>query len=256
MSTKEKAGLHSGHRERLRNKIRKFGLAGLEEHEQLEYMLYAYIPRKDTNPVAHELLLTFGSLHKVLDAKPEALASVRGMTENAALFLSSLPAFFTSYLQSEKLKRIENVQEVARYVMAEIGAKSEESFLMVCLDEKGYHIKTVSFSSEKKTAVHFEREKVVAAAVQCNAKIVVLAHNHPSGNLVPSESDIRSTNRIAQALQVVGIHLADHIIVADGEYYSMKAHGCMVEPVNLDHSPEKLAEDIFRWKEQVTELDL
>ena len=56
MPTEKRPSRHEGHRERLRNRVRTYGIGSLEEHEQLEYILYAFIPRKDTNPIAHDLI--------------------------------------------------------------------------------------------------------------------------------------------------------------------------------------------------------
>ena len=254
MTERKATGAHEGHRERLRNKIRKYGLEALEEHEQLEYLLYAFIPRKDTNPIAHELIDTFGSLRNVLDASPKDLAAVRGMTENAALFLSSVPALHASYLNSDKQKEVKNIRDAAERFMATIGTKSRECLAVMCLDERGYHVKTVTFSSDKRNSIRLDRDKIVASCVHCGAKIVLLSHNHPGGTLSPSEDDVAATNRIAQALRMVGIHLADHIIVSDREYYSMHAHGCLVEPVDVDGSYDRFAEDLIRWRKEVSRL--
>ena len=66
---------------------------------------------------------------------------------------------------------------------------------------------------------------MVETALAANATTVVLAHNHPSGIAVPSNEDVQTTRRIAAALQTVEIHLADHIVVADGDYVSMVQSG-------------------------------
>ena len=63
-----KKQVHDGHRERMRDRIRKSGLSTLQEHEMLEYLLYAFVPRKDTNEIAHALIDRFGSFSGVLNA--------------------------------------------------------------------------------------------------------------------------------------------------------------------------------------------
>lgn len=248
-----KAGeaLHAGHRTRLRSRVRKYGLDSLEEHEQLEYLLYPFIPRKDTNPIAHALLSTFGSLRRVLDATPTDLAAVKGMTENAALFLSTLPSLYTTYLNSEKQKEVKGIRDAAERFIALIGAKDKEYFAVMCLDERGYLLKMTAQTSSVRNKVAFDRNKVVSTCVQCGAKIVLISHNHPGGSLSPSDDDITATNRLAQSLRVLGMHLADHIIVSDREYYSLSAYGCIVEPVDIDRPPDQFAEDLLRWKENV-----
>ena len=214
---KEGQALHAGHRARLRSRVKKYGLDSLEEHEQLEYLLYAFIPRKDTNPIAHALLSAFGSFRRVLDASPADLAAVKGMTENAALFLSALPSIYTTYLNSEKQKEVKGIRDAAERFIALIGAKDKEYFAVMCLDEKGYLLKMAEHTSSARSKVAFDRNKVVAACVQCDAKIVLISHNHPGGSLTPSDEDVAATNRLAQSLRVLGVRLADHIIVSDKE---------------------------------------
>ena len=67
--------------------------------------------------------------------------------------------------------------------------------------------------------------RIVETALATNATSVVLAHNHPSGLAIPSGEDIQTTRRVAMALETVEILLADHIIVADGDFVSMVESG-------------------------------
>lgn len=248
------AGIHDGHRERLRNKIRKFGFECLEDHEKLEYLLFSFIPRRDTNAIAHELIATFGSYKKVLDSNPDLLLSVKGMTENAALFLSILPDAFSTYLLAEKETKLTTPVACAQEIIARIGRKREEYFLALYLDESCGILKAEIETSAKKKSVSINRDKLVATAVQCHASYVVLGHNHPNGDLTPSETDIDATNRIGQALGMVGIQLGDHIIVCENEYYSMKLHGEIVDPVNLNDSLNQFAQNLIRRENDVNRL--
>lgn len=250
------AGVHDGHRERLRKRIEKYGLESLEDHEKLEYLLYSFIPRRDTNPIAHELIYTFGSYKKVLDAEVEQLASVKGMTENAALFLHSLPDAFSAYLLSEKEKKLVDIRSCAEYLIARIGRKKEEHFAVLYLNDADELIKADEFTTSGRRSVTIERDKLVATAVQCKAKCVVVGHNHPSGNLAPSDADIESTNRLVQALGMVGIKFGDHLIVSYNEYYSMKLHEHLVDPVDLSGSINQFAQSLLRRENDVERLKL
>ena len=91
-------GVHSGHRQRLRERFLNGGLDGMEDHTVLELLLCYAIPRKDVNALAHELLRQFGSLSAVLDADQSALEQVPGMGENAAALLRLIPAMNRRYL--------------------------------------------------------------------------------------------------------------------------------------------------------------
>ena len=82
--------IHSGHRQRMRQRFLKNGLEGLNDHEILELLLYYCIPRQDTNPYAHRLIERFGSLTGVLRAQEKELMEVEGIGENTAFYLNLL----------------------------------------------------------------------------------------------------------------------------------------------------------------------
>ena len=86
----EKESIHADHRQRMRERIAHGGIEGLSDHEVLEYLLYPFIPRKDTNVIAHELIERFSSLDGVAHATPAMLRQIKGITENAVLFLSCM----------------------------------------------------------------------------------------------------------------------------------------------------------------------
>lgn len=75
----------------MRDRVRVSGTESMQDHELLEYILFAFVPRRNTNEMAHALMERFGSFADVLNADAEELDKVQGMTGNAALFLSVLP---------------------------------------------------------------------------------------------------------------------------------------------------------------------
>ncbi|MEG2273811.1 MAG: hypothetical protein RSC44_00605, partial [Clostridia bacterium] len=81
--------VHDGHRDRMRKRIVDGGIDCLQSHEILEYILFSFVPRKDTNVIAHALISEFGSLAAVFNADAERLEKVEGVSPNAALFLST-----------------------------------------------------------------------------------------------------------------------------------------------------------------------
>ena len=250
------AGIHDGHRERLRSRVRRSGLESLADHEKLEYLLYPFIPRRDTNPIAHELLATFGTFKNVLDAEIADLAAVKGMTENAAVYLHTLPEVMSAYILSEKGSRIQGTRDSAEYMIARIGGRKEEHFLVIYLEEGGRILMTEEISTNRRREVVVDRDRIVRNAVKYGAKYVVLGHNHPNGTIAPSEEDVEATNRIVQALGVVNIKLGDHLIVSGCEYYSMQLQGDIVDPIKLDGPLYQFAENLVRRENEVKRLSI
>ena len=110
--------MHSGHRQRMRERIEKNGLDSLADHEVLEVLLYYVQPRVNTNQQAHRLMKKFGSLSAVLNADVTALMEVEGIGEKSALFLSSLSEISRRYMidSFEHRKKPVSLQDLTDYM--------------------------------------------------------------------------------------------------------------------------------------------
>lgn len=212
---------HGGHRERMREKYIKYGLDIFEPHEVLEIMLFYAVPRVDTNPLAHRLINTFGSLSAVLDADVNQLMEA-GLSKNAAVFLNMIPELSRIYLEDKRAKR----QIITRYMLGEffkskfIG-RTEEYIIALYLDAKGKELSCSVVSSGSFSAASVPFDKIINMALVCKAKSVAIAHNHPSGSVLPSEKDIDVTFLLMEKLKAMDIKLLDHIIIAGEEYLSV-----------------------------------
>ena len=113
-------------------------------------------------------------------------------------------------------------EECGDYLLPRFDKERNEVVYILCLDGKCKVIdcKKVGEGSINSAGVPIRR--VVELALNLNATFVVLAHNHPTGLALPSAEDIETTRIVASALQVVDVALLDHIIVADGDYVSIK----------------------------------
>ena len=139
---------HYGHRERMRTRFQKSGLEGFQPHEILELLLFYALPRVDTNPIAHDLIDTFHSLSGVLDADIQDLKHVKGISENAAVFLKLLPELFQQY-QLDKLREhaaLNTTEKLSAYIAAKLSDAVEEKALLLCLDAHLHllHCETIS----------------------------------------------------------------------------------------------------------------
>ncbi len=214
---------HKNHRARLRETFRKAGVDGMPDHNLLELLLFYSIPRKDTNELAHRLISTFGSLNRVFDASYEELLSVDGMGESSALLISAIPAVCRRYADgatSNKINLSEPADAIDYAVRKFYGSRSEE-FYMFCLDGAGNLTNCCKIGNGSATSVAVDKRSVLEAAFRNNADRVIFAHNHPNGLAVPSREDVNLTGEMNTLLKGVGIRLADHIIVAEGDALSL-----------------------------------
>ena len=215
-------GVHSGHRQRLRERFLNGGLDGMEDHTVLELLLCYAIPRKDVNALAHELLRQFGSLSAVLDADQSALEQVPGVGENAAALLRLIPAMNRRYLidraKTGKPVWLREPGEAGAFFLPYFYGAREEKVYVAFLDE---HCRLLACREVFQGGIGY----TAVGAIRLRASKLILAHNHPDGYAMPSREDRESTQTIRTALEAVQLQLLDHIIVAENEYVSMEECG-------------------------------
>lgn len=216
---------HSGHRERLRRRFIDNGLDGFEEHQALELYLFYAIPRRDTNPLAHRLLERYRNIGGVCDAPFDELERDFGLSESAATLLKLLPEMSRLYNES-KLSDTNFIdpETVGEMIARRFIGRTSEAVALLLGSAKG---KILYFDIVAKGSVSssdFPLRRIVDLAIRHNARTAYIAHNHPSGSLLPSRADIDVTKLLDSTLSSVGVHLLDHFIVADNEYASLREY--------------------------------
>lgn len=219
--------IHNGHRDRIRRRFLEEGLDQFTDVQVLEFLLFYCIARQDTNPIAHRLLDSFGSLSQVLEAPVEELRKVEGIGENTAVFLRLVTQVGRYYLtdRASKAKVLPTLESCAQYLQTFFFGRNVETVYLLCLDAKCKMLCCKKISEGDVNSTSLSLRKVVETALNTNASSVVLAHNHPGGMAIPSNEDIQTTRRIAAALQAVDVHFIDHILVTDDDYVSLLQSG-------------------------------
>ena len=224
------ANLHEGHRSRLRERLVRTNFSGADDYQVLEYILTLPVKRRDTNELAHRLINHFGKLADVFDASQDELLKVEGMTPTIAYFIHSIPYIFRNY----KLSKIRDKEKItcAQDIFMTLGESifhlPNEEFYIMCLDAKNALINKELISLGGTSQVLIDTKEVVQRANKVNARKVVLVHNHPTGEAVPSVEDIETTKRLYMAFNMAGIELFDHMIVnGEEEFYSFAHEGLL-----------------------------
>lgn len=214
---------------RLRDRFRKEGcdLDHFEPHNTLELLLFYCAPQKDTNELAHLLIDEFGSISGVFDASYEELIKVNGVGEYTATFLKMIPALFRVYEQDRVKDEVvlDSAEKAGRYFVPKFIGRTEELVFAACLDSecKVKCCEVVNHGTVSAATVNVR--KIAEYAMKYNATNVIIAHNHPYGLAVASPEDIMTTDAIYYALQLIGIDLTDHIIVAKDKAVSLAEIG-------------------------------
>ena len=116
-------------------------------------------------------------------------------------------------------------REAAAFLMPIFEKEPAEIFLAVSITTKHSLIGFHEVSRGTLDATHAHPREVFRAAFLANAAGIILAHNHPSGDPMPSPDDVTLTARLKNAGEILGVEVIDHVIVADGRYYSFKEGG-------------------------------
>ena len=223
-----------GHRERIREKFLNNGIDGFAEYEILELLLTYCIPRKDTKPIAKELLNKFKSLDNVFKADFDKLSAIDGLGKNSIAFLKligDLPSIiYKDELKNKKLVdketlKISNKDILLKYLRNKIGYEEIEKFYVLYLSSSNEVIEFEENSVGTLDRSSVYPREIYKKIINLNAKSVILAHNHPSDNITPSKCDIELTNEIAKGLKNFGALLIEHIIITKNSYFSFLEEG-------------------------------
>ena len=214
-----KSELHKDHRSRMRRRFAAGGLDSFSEHEVLEMLLFAPIPRRDTNEISHELLSACGgTVADVLASESDELLAVHGIGENAASYIRLLGDTFRR-VSADVLGKmcLKSDSAVGAYAMAVLGCAPGGSAEVVYTDADGYRIDgDVLYRGETRKAGDIT-QKLVSRAKSLGAAAVILMHNHRHEPLVPSDEDVAITASLRQATDVLGIDIC-HVIVSEDGY--------------------------------------
>jgi len=214
---------HEKHRQRVKKAADLDpDLETFSDVEVLEYILFNTISRIDTNLLAHKLIENFGSFSGVLNAQVTELKNIKGVSEETARNLSSIIAV-ARVAEKSRLKSnaiINNTIDAVQYLTPFFTNRATEMVYLLCLNNNN-RVVGKELVSKGDTNFAFVDTKVVGmAALRHDATKVILAHNHPSGTLEPSNEDRQMTAQIMLALMGMHIPLIDHIIFTPNDYYS------------------------------------
>ena len=207
-----------------REKLLAMGSQTLTDAELLAVMLGTGLPGQNVLQLAHSLLEHFHGLAGLLQASPADLRAAKGLGGSArrAQLLAVLEMSRRVLLQKMRKRDVMNNPEtVKQFLQLQMGAYPQEVFAVVFMDAQ---YRLLSFQEMFKGTLNqtsvYPRE-VVKLALDQGAAAVILAHNHPSGDVRPSAADSTLTRTLQTALSMVDVKVLDHIIVGPGIHWSM-----------------------------------
>ncbi len=215
--------------ERPREKLLMQGASSLSDAELLAIFLRTGCAGKSAVDLARELLQTFGGLRPLLEASEADFCKGLGLGRAKFTQLQAVLEMAKRHI-SATLKAgdaLTSPDLVRQYLITELRHQQQEVFSVLFLDNQHRLLRYEAlFYGTLDSASVYPRE-VVKKALAHNAAAVILAHNHPSGVAEPSQADERITERLKQALELVGVRILDHLIIGDGSVSSFAERGLL-----------------------------
>jgi len=210
------------HRKRLRERFHKTGADGMHDYELLELLLTFSIPRRDVKPIAKKLIEEFGGLPGVLDADQEHLEKLVGLGAMSASLIRLVKELYASYLSETMKERdvLSSPDAVINFSRVKLSGLSYEVFMVVYINVKNEVIDYALLQEGTLDNVAVYPRRIIEAALSKHASGVILVHNHPSGNPLPSKEDKLLTKEIADTAFALDLRVLDHLIVGKQGYFS------------------------------------
>lgn len=203
------------------------GPEALADYEVLEYLLFGANARGDTKPAAKALLARFGSLSAVLNAEPEALKQVNGVSDASvgALKIATLAARRMARSEVSNQPVLGSWQSLLDYLAIDMAHLTHERVRVLYLNTRNRLLldHLVHDGTIDEASIH--PREVIKRGLEIGASALILVHNHPSGSPEPSRADIQVTHRISEAGRLLGITVHDHVIVGKEGQVSLRSKG-------------------------------
>lgn len=220
-------GEAQGHRRRLRDRFLRLGFDGMDDYEAIELLLTFFIPRRDVKPIAKEAIRRFGSFRAVIDADEGDLAQIEGVGPAAAANLRLIRLAADHYLKQRAQERpaLTDPTALKEYCRARMGHLSTEEFRVFYLNPKLGIIADEQLERGTVDRANIFPREVVNAALRHHAAGIILAHNHPTGDVTPSEQDRLLTRAVVIAAGTLDVRVHDHMIIGADDVFSFRENG-------------------------------
>jgi len=224
-----------GHRKRLRERFNQSGLTAFLDYEIVELLLTLGTPRRDCKPQGKEAIKRFKTLRGVLEAPPEELRKIKGITAHNVFVIKFMQDVAREFLKEQVLDKpyCRSSREVFDYLYHSMRDLKKEVFKVLFLDSQNRVAKIEDLFEGTLNASAIYPREIIQGAVKHNATALIFVHNHPAGNPQPSDNDKQITQDLVFAANIMQIRILDHIVIGDNRYFSFADAG-LIDQYNSD----------------------
>lgn len=216
--------------EQPREKLFRYGAKSLSDAELLAVILRNGTRNMTALQLAQALLAQKGqSLLNLIYMNPEEMKQIPGIGQIKAAQLKCIAELAERIAKTNRSSKIclSEPASIASYYMETLRHKTRENLLLAMFDAKCNLIGDAIISVGTVNYSLVSPREIFIKALECRAVHIILLHNHPSGDPTPSEADIKVTHRVMESGSILGIALADHIIIGDNRYMSFRENGLL-----------------------------
>ncbi|MFO7976010.1 MAG: DNA repair protein RadC [Candidatus Hydrogenedentota bacterium] len=215
--------------ERPRERLARLGAIALRDAELLAVLFRTGTREEGAIALAERLLRHFGNLRVLSRASIEELMQVKGVGRVKAIEIKAAVELGVRLAneKDEQRPKIRSAEDVANLLMARFKQCETEEFKALLLNTKNEVLKEVKVASGGLDAALAMPRDVFRQAVREAASAVIVCHNHPSGDPQPSPEDIRITERLRDAAEILGLRFLDHIVFGSNRWVSLQERGLL-----------------------------
>ena len=216
-------------RDRPREKLARVGSGSLGDNELLAIVLGEGSREQNALELANQVLDDVGGLGGLSRAAGDQLRRRRGVgMTKAARIIAAVELGRRTLAEWAHVGRpqMTSPREAAAYLVPLYGSRSVEQFGIVLLDTRYRLLQTVLLSVGSLDGASAQPRDVFRQAMAGGASAIMMFHNHPSGDALPSGDDLQMTKRIFEAGELMGVTLIDHLVLAQNSYFSFREN-CM-----------------------------
>lgn len=209
-----------------REKALEYGISSLNNNELLALVLKSAYKNKNVFELVNEILNLANGFNNLLSLSYEELVSIKGIKTAKALEIMAILEISKRLSKIDMIneKELSNPNKVVEWLRFNVAYSNQEEFFAVYLNAKGGIIKSeILFKGSKNSSI-VAVDEILRKAILLKSSAIIVAHNHPSDDVNPSQNDIDLTKKLYKSSILIGVPLLDHIIIGKSSYFSFKNH--------------------------------